>query len=189
MRDLLRLSLHVEILTIGNIRFFSQKPREFLDECFARFESVINSLRSCGPLAYSDNERAEQLLYALDDSVWGMKITILEESTDFATLYTENYLARSSLMNYLGKVVQIIMLLLLVRLLLLVLVLVAMMITPPTPLSHLLWSLLCLLWPHLLMSSTRASSTMRSPCWQKVPRLAQVPQGEEEIPYGLLLVR
>jgi hypothetical protein len=34
-----------------------------------------------------------QLLYTLDDSVWGMKITILEESTDFATLDTENYLA------------------------------------------------------------------------------------------------
>jgi hypothetical protein len=29
------------------------------------------------------------LLYALDDSVWAMKITTLEESTDFATLDTE----------------------------------------------------------------------------------------------------
>jgi hypothetical protein len=28
-------------------------------------------------------------LYALDDSVWGMKITVLEEFTDFATLDTE----------------------------------------------------------------------------------------------------
>jgi hypothetical protein len=48
---------------------FSQKPGESLDDCFARFESIVSSLRSCGPLAYSDNERA-QLLYALDDSVW-----------------------------------------------------------------------------------------------------------------------
>jgi hypothetical protein len=46
----------------------------------------MSSLRSCGPLAYSDNEHAKQLLYALDDFVWGMKITALEESTDFATL-------------------------------------------------------------------------------------------------------
>jgi hypothetical protein len=46
----------------------------------------MSSLRSCGPLAYSDNERAKQLLYALDDHVWGMKITVTEESTDFATL-------------------------------------------------------------------------------------------------------
>jgi hypothetical protein len=44
---------------------------------------------SCGPLTYSDNERAKQLLYALDNHVWGMKITGLEESVDFATLDTE----------------------------------------------------------------------------------------------------
>jgi hypothetical protein len=68
---------------------FSQKPGESLDDCFARFESIVSSLRSCGPLAYSDNERAKQLLYALDDSVWGMKITALEESADFTTLNTE----------------------------------------------------------------------------------------------------
>jgi hypothetical protein len=28
-------------------------------------------------------------MYVLDDSVWGMKITVLEESTNFATLDTE----------------------------------------------------------------------------------------------------
>jgi hypothetical protein len=38
---------------------FSQKPRESLDDCFARFESIVSSLRSCGPLAYSDNERTK----------------------------------------------------------------------------------------------------------------------------------
>jgi hypothetical protein len=57
---------------------FSQKPGESLDDCFARFESIVSSLRSCGPLAYSDNERAKQWLYALGDSMWGMKITALE---------------------------------------------------------------------------------------------------------------
>jgi hypothetical protein len=65
---------------------FSQKPGESLGGCFARFEFIVSSLRSCGPLAYSDNEHAKQLLYALDDHVWGMKITALEESDDFATL-------------------------------------------------------------------------------------------------------
>jgi hypothetical protein len=29
----------------------------------------VSSLHSCDPFAYSDNERAKQLLYALDDSV------------------------------------------------------------------------------------------------------------------------
>jgi hypothetical protein len=67
----------------------SQKPGESLDDCFARFESIVSNLRSCGPLAHSDNECAKQLLYALNDHVWGMKITVLEESTDFATLDTE----------------------------------------------------------------------------------------------------
>jgi hypothetical protein len=46
-----------------------------------------------------------------------------------------------------------------------VLALVAMMLTPP-PLSHLLYSLSCLLWLQLLMSSTRASLTTKLPCWQ-----------------------
>jgi hypothetical protein len=46
-------------------------------------------LRACGPLAYTNNEHAKQLFYALDDHVWGMKITSLKESTDFATLDTE----------------------------------------------------------------------------------------------------
>jgi hypothetical protein len=55
---------------------FSHNPGESLDDCLARFESIVSSLRSYGPLAYSDNERAKQLLYALDDSVWGMKITV-----------------------------------------------------------------------------------------------------------------
>jgi hypothetical protein len=73
---------------------FSQKPRESLDDCFARFESIISSLRSCGPLAYSDNERAKQVLYALDDSIWGMKITALEESVDFATLDTKKLFSK-----------------------------------------------------------------------------------------------
>jgi hypothetical protein len=38
---------------------FSQKPDESFDDCFARFESIVSNLCSCGPLAYSDNERAK----------------------------------------------------------------------------------------------------------------------------------
>jgi hypothetical protein len=74
-----------------NIQYqtFSQKSGESLDDCFARFE-----LRLCGPLSYSYNERAKQLLYALDDSMWGMKITDLEESADFAILHTEKLFSK-----------------------------------------------------------------------------------------------
>jgi hypothetical protein len=73
---------------------FSQKPGESLDGCFTHFESIVSNLCSCGPLAYSDNEHAKQLLYALDDSVWGMKITALKESPDFATLDTEKLFSK-----------------------------------------------------------------------------------------------
>jgi hypothetical protein len=38
---------------------FSQKPGESLDDCFVIFESIMSSLRSYGPLAYSDNERTK----------------------------------------------------------------------------------------------------------------------------------
>jgi hypothetical protein len=40
-------------------KIFAQKLGESLDNCFARFESIVSSLHSCGPLAHSDNERAK----------------------------------------------------------------------------------------------------------------------------------
>jgi hypothetical protein len=54
----------------------------------------VSSLRSCDPLAYSDNEHTKQLLYALDDHIWGMKITALDEFVDFATLDTEKLFSK-----------------------------------------------------------------------------------------------
>jgi hypothetical protein len=73
---------------------FAQKPGESLDDCFARFESIVGNLRSCCPLTYSNNEHAKQLLYALDNHVWGMKITALKESANFATLDTEKLFSK-----------------------------------------------------------------------------------------------
>jgi hypothetical protein len=40
-------------------QIFSQKSSESLDDCFARFESIVSNLCSCGTLAYSDNECAK----------------------------------------------------------------------------------------------------------------------------------
>jgi hypothetical protein len=94
MRALLKLSHHVRTFIIDIIRFFSQKPGESLDDWFPRFEFIVSSLRSCGPLTYSDNERAKQLSYVLDDHVWGMKISALEESADFASLDTEKLFSK-----------------------------------------------------------------------------------------------
>jgi hypothetical protein len=67
---------------------------ESLDYCFARFETIVSNLRACGRLAYINNEHDKQLLYALDDHVWGMKIIALEESADFATLDTEKLFSK-----------------------------------------------------------------------------------------------
>jgi hypothetical protein len=84
------------------------------------------------------------LFYALDHHVWGIKITTLEESADFATLDTKKLFSNLKSHELSKRVILTMMLLLLVRLLLLVLMLVVMMLTSPTPLSHLIWSLLCL---------------------------------------------
>jgi hypothetical protein len=73
---------------------FSQKLGETLDDCFAKFESIMSNLHSCDPRTYSDNERDKKLLYALDDHVWGMKITAFKESADFATLDTEKLFSK-----------------------------------------------------------------------------------------------
>jgi hypothetical protein len=76
----------------------------------------VSSLCSCGPLAYSDNERAKQLLYVLDDSVSDMKIIVLEESADFATLDTDKLFNKLKYHELSRKVVLIMMLLSLVKL-------------------------------------------------------------------------
>jgi hypothetical protein len=132
---------------------------------FARFESIISSLRSCNPLAYSDNERAKQLLYALDDHIWGMKITALEESADFVTLDTEKLfsklksyeLSRKGHPNHDDSLTS------------------TALITSArvgghdaNPTNTTISSALEFaypLWSQLLMSSMRASPMMRSPYW------------------------
>jgi hypothetical protein len=69
----------------------------------------MSNLRACGPLAYTNNEHAKQLLYALHDHVCCMKIIVLKEFANFATLDTKKCLANLSLMNYLAKVILIMM--------------------------------------------------------------------------------
>jgi hypothetical protein len=114
----------------------------------------VSSLCSCGPLAYSNNEHVKHLMYALDDHVWGMKIAALEESADFATLDTEKLFSklksheqsRKGHPNHDASLTS------------------KALITSAPPLSHLFWSLPCLLWLQFLMSSTRTSLMMRLPC-------------------------
>jgi hypothetical protein len=106
----------------------------------------VSNSRSCGPLAYSDNERAKQLLYALDGHVWGMKITALEESADFATLYTKKLFSKlkSHELSHNGRPNHD------ASFSSKALITSARVgghdANPPISLSHLLWSLLYLLW-------------------------------------------
>jgi hypothetical protein len=142
---------------------FSQKPGESLDDCFTHFESIVTSLRSYGSLAYSDNERAKQLLYALDDSIWDIKITALEESVNFATLDTEKMfsklksheLSRKSHSNHDNSLTS--------KAFVTSTHVGGHVLTPPTLLTHLPWSLLCFFC--LQLPNHDASPTTRLPCW------------------------
>jgi hypothetical protein len=94
-----------------------------------------------------------------------MKITALEESTDFATLDTEKLfsklksheLSRKGSPNHDASLTSKDFI---------TSTRVGGHVAPQTLLTHLLWSLLYLPYVQLLMSSTRASPTTRSPCWQ-----------------------
>jgi hypothetical protein len=59
LRVHLRLSQPIRTLTTDSTKTFSQKPDESLDDCFARFESIMSSLCCCGLLACDDNEHAK----------------------------------------------------------------------------------------------------------------------------------
>jgi hypothetical protein len=143
----------------------------------------VSSLRSCGPLAYSDNEHAKQFLYDLDDSVWGMKITTLQEFADFSTLDTEKLFSKlkSHELSRKGR--------------------------PNHDASHTSEAFITCahVGGHDANPTNTVSSTlefalsslvvasdeqyesipmMRLPCWQECLSLAQVLQGEEEITQG-----
>jgi hypothetical protein len=130
------------------------------------FESIMSSLRSCGHLAYFDNECAKQLLYDLDDHVWDMKITALEESADFATLDTDKLfsklksheLSRKGHLNHDASLTS--------KTLITSARVGAHEANPNNTISYALEFALSSLATDL-MSSTRASLTMRLPCWQE----------------------
>ena len=56
---------------------FTQEPGESVDLMFSRFQSIVNKVnanRSAGVLEYTEHEKARKLLYALDRSVWDLKV-------------------------------------------------------------------------------------------------------------------
>ena len=65
---------------------FVQRPGEPFDAMFAHFDGVVSNIRSTGVLPYSNHERAIKLLYALDRSIWEVKISSIEESPSYDML-------------------------------------------------------------------------------------------------------
>jgi hypothetical protein len=128
--------------------------------------SIVSNLRSCGPLAYSNNERAKKLLYALDDQVWGMTITALEESSDFATLDTRKLFSKlkSHELSHKGRPNHD------ASLTSKALITSARVgghnASPTNTTASSTLDFPCLIWLQLLISSARASPMTRSPCWR-----------------------
>jgi hypothetical protein len=123
----------------------------------------VSNLRACGPLTYTDNKHAKQLLYALDAHAWGYEITALEESTNFATLDTEKLfsklksyeLSRKDRPNHDPSFTS--------KALITSACIGTMMLTSPIS-SHFLRILVCLLSLQLPISNTRAFPMIRLPC-------------------------
>ena len=68
---------------------FTQEPGESIDLMFSRFQSIVNKVnanRSAGALEYTEHEKALKLLYALDRSVWDLKVNMIIESVGYETL-------------------------------------------------------------------------------------------------------
>ena len=56
---------------------------------FSRFQSIVNKVnanRSADALKYTEHKKALKLLYALDRSVWDLKVNTIIESAGYETL-------------------------------------------------------------------------------------------------------
>ena len=56
---------------------FTQGPGVSIGDMFSRFQSIVNKVsanRSADALDYTEHEKALKLLYALDRSVWDLKV-------------------------------------------------------------------------------------------------------------------
>ena len=67
---------------------FTQEPGESIDLIFSRFQSIVNKVngnKSAGALEYTEHEKALKLLYALDPTVWDLKVNTIIESAGYET--------------------------------------------------------------------------------------------------------
>ena len=77
---------------------FTQEPGESIDLMFSRFQSIVNKVnlnRSADALEYTEHEKALKLLYALDHSVWDLKVNTIIDSAGYETLTVKSFSASS----------------------------------------------------------------------------------------------
>src|SRR6185503_3015899 len=68
---------------------FTQEPGESIEVMFSRFQSIVNKVsanKAAGTLDYMEHEKALKLLYALNGSVWDLKVNTIIESAGYETL-------------------------------------------------------------------------------------------------------
>ena len=66
-----------------------QELDETIDNMFSRFQSIVNKVsgnRAADAPDYTEHEKALKLLYALDRSVWDLKVNTIIESAGYETL-------------------------------------------------------------------------------------------------------
>jgi hypothetical protein len=74
---------------------FTQLDGESIDAIFSRFQTIINKMRANKTqLPYDDHERALKLLYALDQKVWDVKVTVIIESSGYETLTVDELFSK-----------------------------------------------------------------------------------------------
>ena len=84
----LRLRLGFSRLTGVNMRTSHRGRVRALATCSVGFQSIVNKVnanRSTDALEYTEHEKALKLLYALDRSVWYLKVNTIIESAGYET--------------------------------------------------------------------------------------------------------
>ena len=85
--------MHLDTYT-REYQIFRQRLGESLDSVGEKFDNIISNLCSCGALTFTENQIARQLFYSFDESIWGVNIAYLEESSVFTTLTCEKLFSK-----------------------------------------------------------------------------------------------
>ena len=69
------------------------QPDETIKEMFTCFTDITNNLKSLGK-TYTNEEMVRKILIYLPKSIWGSKVTAIEEAQDLKTLGLDDLLGK-----------------------------------------------------------------------------------------------